>query len=435
LKSDRKILDMNAFDAGLGEIPQRTARRLNNLGSASVLFYREPIEVTKAAGAWLHAADGTRYLDFYNNVPSVGHSHPAVVAAVSEQLATNNINSRYLVEIVDRYIEALKALLPDDLGNVVLTCTGSEANDLALRMAHRWTGATGVIVTECAYHGNTGLTTEISPSALRRSDPPDHVVVVAPPDRRVYGDNVVEGFAKAVSEAATTLRERGHGLSCMVADSIFSSDGVFSNPPGLLRPVVEAVHAAGGLFIADEVQPGFARTGRSFWGYARHGITPDMVTMGKPMGNGYPMAGVAARSEYVSAFCAEVGYFNTFGCTPAAAAAGLAVLDVIEREGLVENATTVGAHLLDRLTDIAEDAAMVGEVRGAGMFLGVDICGPDGAPDADATVATIDRLRASGVLVGAAGPRGATIKMRPALSLSQDEAEIFLAAFRKAVES
>ncbi len=434
MSEPRRILEMNAFDnrqGGAGPV----ARRLDNLGAASVLFYRAPIEMVSAQGAWMVARDGTRYLDFYNNVPSVGHSHPEVVAAVTRQIATLNTHTRYLVAGVDTYLEALKARLPSVLSNVVLTCSGSEANDLAMRVARQVSGAGGFIVTETAYHGNTALVTEASPSALKRAAPPAHVVTVPAPGAAAYGSDIAGGFARAIRAAMAELDARGIGTAALLADSIFSSDGIFADPPGFLRPTVEAVQAAGGLYIADEVQPGFARTGSAFWGYARHGVAPDIVTMGKPMGNGFPMAGMAARPEHLAAFCEDTGYFNTFGGNPVACAAGLAVLRVIEEEGLQDNAQRVGARLKSDLEDIAARAPRVAAVRGAGLFLGVDLCAPDapGTPDADFTVQVIDAMRDAGVLIGAAGRYGATLKLRPPLCLSQAEADRFTEAFAGAV--
>lgn len=421
----RQILDMNAFHPGAEGQDPAVTRRLGNLGAASVLFYREPIEMVSARGAWMEAKDGTRYLDFYNNVPSVGHSHPEVVKAVADQMGRLNTNTRYVVGVVDDYIDALKAKLPETLENVVMTCSGSEANDLAIRIARAATRATGVIVTETAYHGNTDLTTQVSPSAWKQGDAPDWLEVIPAPATRH-----ARSFGESVARAMAALQARGHKVAALLVDSIFSSDGVFADPPGFLDGGVEAVRLSGGLFIADEVQPGFARTGTSFWGFGRHGEVPDIVTMGKPMGNGFPMAGMATRPELLSVFCREVGYFNTFGGNPVAAAAGLAVLQVIEDEKLQENAAYAGGRLKSGLQALARDAQVLGEVRGAGLFLGVDI--RDGAkPDPEATTRIINGLRDEGVLIGAAGKYGATLKIRPPLCLNVEEVDHFLAAFAR----
>lgn len=422
----RSILQMNAFvdDENASGL---LARRLANAGATSVLFYREPIEMVSASGTWMQSTDGTRYLDFYNNVPSVGHCHPRVVEAISAQLAVLNINTRYLNEALERYIESLKATLPDSLSNIALTCSGSEANDLAMRVAEKVTGHRGYIVSENAYHGNTRAVTEISPASFLNDDPPPHVVTVPAPGRAAFGNDVTKGFHNAVDSAATLLEARGYSVAALICDSIFSSDGIFADPSGFLGSAVELVRARGGLYIADEVQPGFARTGSGFWGFEHHGVEPDIVTMGKPMGNGYPMAGVAAPAVHFEAFCSDVGYFNTFGGTPVAAAAGQSVLDVIQSEGLQENAWLVSAHLRERLESIAERSVSVAEIRQQGLFMGIELSEERDIkrPDPIFAAKVIDRLRARRVLIGAAGKYGNTLKVRPPLCLSFAEADFF----------
>jgi 4-aminobutyrate aminotransferase-like enzyme len=429
----RQILDMNAYrgDAAEGDPP--VARRLRNVGAASVLFYRSPIRMVRARGAWMEAADGTRYLDFYNNVPSVGHCHPHVVAAIARQSAELTINSRYLSDVVDTYIERLKATLPPDLSNVVLACSGSEANDLAMRVAMTATGARGFVVTETAYHGNTLAVTEISPSSWKQGGPPEHVRLVPAPSVAAYGEAVEAGFAAAVRSAAAELAAAGHGLAAFVCDSIFSSDGVHADPPGFLAPAVAAARQAGGLYIADEVQPGFGRTGAALWGFARHGVEPDVVTMGKPMGNGYPMSGMAVRPDLLERFCEHTGYFNTFGANPVAAAAGLAVLEVIEAEGLVARSARMGAALRRGLDAVAARQTRIAEVRGSGLFIGVELR-EEGRPAPALAAEVIDRLRKRQVLIGAAGRYGETLKIRPPLCLAEDEAAFFLDAFAAAMD-
>ena len=426
----RQILDMNAFDVNVdtGASNPLLTRRIANVGAVAVLFYREPLEMVSASGSWMTAADGKRYLDFYNNVPSVGHTHPRVVAAVSDQIARLNINTRYLNSVVDRYLEALKAKFPTALSNVVLSCSGSEANDLAIRIAAATSGGTGIIVSENAYHGNTSIISEISPSALKRRALPDHVVTVPAPAHKWQSSSIEDAFAADIAQAIAELERRGHKLAAFICDSIFSSDGIHADPPGFLGKAIAAVHDAGGLYIADEVQPGFARTGDAFWGFQRHGVMPDVVTMGKPMGNGFPMAGLVTRPELLARFCEDTGYFNTFGGNPVAAAAGLAVLDVIAEEQLQENARKQGHHITARLRDLAARDDRVGDVRGAGLFLGIDLCGrgkPD-QPDPALATAVINGLKDRGVLIGAAGRFGNTLKVRPPLSLSEEEADIFV---------
>ena len=426
----RQILDMNAFDKKRsdGSQSQGLSRRLANLGATSVLFYQEPINMVSGSGAWMTSQDGTRYLDFYNNVLSVGHSHPAITDSIKRQTETLTINTRYLNTVVDDYLEALKVKLPSALSNIALTCSGSEANDLAIRVANSVTGNSGIIVTENAYHGNTNLVTDISPSALKRRSLPDNVVAVPAPSLVNYPDSMADGFAHAIENACILLEERGYGIAAFICDSVFSSDGVYTNPPDFMLRAITAIQKYGGLYIADEVQPGFARTGSSFWGFERHNVTPDMITMGKPMGNGYPIAGLATKPEYFDQFCEDVGYFNTFGGNPVAAAAGHAVLKVIEEEQLQQNANTMGQYLENSLGALANSTSLISDVRCLGLFIGIEIS-TDGdilKPDPAAAAMLIDNLRHQHVLIGAAGKFGNILKVRPPLCIDKSEADFFI---------
>jgi 4-aminobutyrate aminotransferase-like enzyme len=448
----KTILDLNAFDLhgarDLGdELEARVQRRAHAFGAASVLFYEKPLEFVRGEGCRLYDAAGVAYLDAYNNVPSVGHAHPRVVEATSRQLSRLNIHNRYLHEGVVRYAERILAGFPAALSNITFTCTGSESNDLALRMAACVTGARGVIVTDAAYHGNTHLVTGVSPTMLKQGTvPPLEVRAIAAPDwrgmRGVAGAAAEPGaarvawasqeFAARVQAAIGELQGSGIGLSALIVDSIFSSDGVFAEPAGFLRGAVDAVHRAGGLFIADEVQCGFGRLGDSLWGFDRHGVQPDVVTLGKPMGNGYPVGGVVTRPDILSAFCARYGYFNTFGGSPVAAAAGLAVLEVIEEEGLIENARRVGDHLRRRLLELSARHAQLGDVRGAGLYVGVDVVagaeqvgeGHEPVPAPVLAQTLINELRERRVLIGAAGKLGHVLKIRPPLCFSIADADL-----------
>ncbi len=428
-KASRQILSLNAFDgmpatALPDDVAALVARRQRSFGAASVLFYESPLHIVGARGATIFTADGKAYLDLYNNVPSVGHCHPKVVEAVSRQMTLFNTHTRYLYDNVHDYAERLLATFPAALSNLAMTCTGSEANDLALRIVALATGGQGFIVTATAYHGNTQAVTEVSPSSYRHGHPPAHVRIVPAPDPRVFGDDPGAGFAAAVQAEIDAFARAGIPFAGLLVDSIFSSDGVFADPPGFLRPAVEAVHAAGGLYIADEVQPGFARTGGQMWGFQRHGVVPDVVTMGKPMGNGFPMAGVVTRPELLAGFCAAFGYFNTFGGNPVAAAAGLAVLDALRDDGLMENATLVGNHLRQRLAALAGRRPAIGAVRGAGLYIGVEIVDGD-RPDGAGASRLINMLKQRGILIGAAGPDGNVLKVRPPLCLKREEADRF----------
>ncbi len=426
----KEILDLNRFDATRtegfpAELAERVAKRQAAFGASSVLFYEQPIEMVRAWGAYMYDAGGRRYLDVYNNVPSVGHCHPRVVEAAARQVGELNIHTRYLNRVVEAYTEKLLSKFPDSLSNVVLTCTGSESNDLAMRIARIATGAEGFIVTEAAYHGNTALVTEISPSSLRKRKPAPFVAIIPAPAPR-DGMSVEASFAASVEQAIAELKSRGIGLAALIIDTIFSSDGIYADPAGFLKGATDVVHRAGGLLIADEVQPGFGRTGGGLWGFERHGVTPDIVTMGKPMGNGFPMGGLVTRPEFLKRFCEETGYFNTFGGNPVAAAAGHAVLQVIEDEGLVERSATVGGYFKQSLEALQGTHSEIGDVRGAGLFIGLDFTDPaTGEPDMALATHAINQLKHNGILIGAAGKYGATLKIRPPLCFSQEDADLF----------
>jgi 4-aminobutyrate aminotransferase-like enzyme len=434
MTESKQILALNRFDAGsTAHLDARVAnlveRRMRSFGASSVLFYQKPLEIVRAEGVTMYDAAGKPYLDVYNNVPTVGHCHPAVVAAISEQAGKLATNSRYLYENLHTYAETLLATFPAALSNLVLTCTGSESNDIALRMAQTYSGGTGFVVTETAYHGNTSAVMEISPSSYKKGRAlPAHIRSIPAPDsyNLAPGQDVGAVFAANLQAAIDDLQSNGVTFAGLIVDTIFSSDGVFADPLGFLAKAVEVTHKAGGLFIADEVQPGFGRTGKGHWCFARHGVVPDIVTLGKPMGNGFPMAGVVTRPELLEGFCAETGYFNTFGANPVAAAAGLAVLQVIEREGLIANADKVGEMLREGLRQLGQHDARIGDVRGAGLFVGLEFSGVDKQPDAELAAQVINAMKERGVLIGAAGAYGNVLKIRPALCFSEANAGFFV---------
>src|ERR1700761_2417151 len=402
---------VNAFDGShADELPPATRelldRRDHALGGAYRLFYNEPVSFVRGAGVYLYDADGNAYLDAYNNVPSVGHSHPHVTDTVGRQLATLNTHTRYLTDGVVRYAERL--LGTHDLGtpaHAMFTCTGSEANDLALRIAR--------------------------PPPLGPTAPlGEHVRAVPPPSAGV-------NFTTAVAWAISDLERHGIRLAAFLADSLFSSDGVLPDPAGFLAPIPEIVHGAGGLYIADEVQSGFGRTGTHLWGYQRHGIMPDIVTMGKPMGNGLPIAGLVARQEVLDDFGRKARYFNTFGGNPVCVAAASAVLDVLEAEGLPANAAATGAYLRDALTQVAAGSPVLGDVRGAGLYLGVDVISPGTAGEPSGALAStiVNGMRERRVLISATGPRGNVLKIRPPLPFGRDHADQFLAVLAEVLNT
>ena len=427
----RQTTMLNAYTPGAGHLsPADEAlanRRAKALGPAYRLFYETPVHLVRGEGVNLYAPDGTRYLDCYNNVASVGHCHPRVVEALSKQAATLATHTRYLHDGILEYAERLLSLFPPDLSHVMFTCTGSEANDLALRIARAATGGTGVIVTDNAYHGVTLATAEMSMSIGPAVAPGPAVFPIPAPSEENYPNGIAQGFAAAVTAACDRMAAQGIKPALLIVDTIFSSDGVYPDPEGFLAPAATAIRAKGGLFLADEVQPGFGRTGSQFWGFQRHGVIPDMVSMGKPMGNGYPMAGLVLQPAIIAEFGSKARYFNTFGGNAVAAAVGLAVLDVIRDEALQQNAATVGAAFTQGLKTLAQRHDSLGETRAAGLFIGQTVL-TDGQPDPTRTARLVNALRENQILISSTGPRGDSLKIRPPLPFSLADVDQVLTA-------
>lgn len=395
------------------------------------LFYPRPIEFVRGSGTKLYTREGDEYLDVYNNVPSVGHAHPRVTAAIAEQSALINTHTRYLHEGLIDYAELLLASFPAALDTLTLVCTGSEANDLALRVAKQATGHRGVIVTENAYHGVTTEIAAISPSLGGIDSLADWVRTVRPP----LGDGAA--MVADARAAIAALQAAGHGVAALIVDTAFASDGFIApsaETRAALAAVQELVRAAGGLVIADEVQPGFGRLGaraadgvESLWGFPRHALDPDLVTIGKPMANGLPVAGLVARRDLMLTFGERVRYFNTFAGTPVSVAAARATWEVLHDERLPEHAAMVGAELRGMLADIAARHDRLRGVRGSGLYLAVDIVDPaTGDPDSAAAVALVSALRERRILISASGRDNAALKLRPPLPFSRADAERFI---------
>ena len=406
-------------------------RRKTLLGSAYKLFYQEPVHLVRGEGVWLYDADGRKYLDMYNNVPHVGHCHPRVVEALTEQISMLNTHTRYLHENVLEYADRLIGKFENELDTAMFACTGSEANELALRIARNYTGGTGIIVTDFAYHGNTKAIYEISTSDIDPGEVPDYVVTVPFPDTyrgKFRGQDAGEKYAGLVQQAVDTLRSRGIKPAAFVIDTIISSSGVVQPPGGYLKTAAEIVRNAGGLFVADEVQPGFGRTGNNFWGFEADNAVPDIVTMGKPMGNGHPMSAVVSRRNIIDEFAKSGRYFNTFGGNPVSCAAGLAVLDVIEQEGLQENARVVGEYLTAGLQELSNKHATIGDVRGTGLFVAVELVQDRESriPATEFTANVVNGLKQRGVLTGSIGPDANILKLRPPMVFSKENADYML---------
>ena len=414
MKRDETMV--NAYVPGQGNLSVQdqalVARRQRLLGPAYRLFYETPVHLVRGEGVWLYDAEGKAYLDCYNNVASLGHCHPHVTQATAKQAATYASHTRYLNEVVLDCAEKLLSHFPPALSQVMFTCTGSEANDLALRIGFAQTGGTGVIVTQNAYHGVTHTVSGLSPSLGSGVALGQHVRTVPAPDPAQMAGDLGQAFAAAVQGAVDDLVRHGIKPAVLIVDTVFSSDGVFADPAGFLQPAVDVIRNAGGLFIADEVQPGFGRTGGHWWGFERHGALPDMVSLGKPMGNGYPVAALDLRPEVLAEFGAKGRYFNTFGGNAVACATAIAVMEVIEDQALLHNAATVGQHMADGLRALAKTHASLGPLRATGLFLGQDIT-RDGTPDGAEAARVVNALRDAGVLISATGPKGHTLKIRP----------------------
>jgi 4-aminobutyrate aminotransferase-like enzyme len=404
------------------------------MGPAYRLFYQEPVHIVRGEGVWLYDSDGNRYLDMYNNVPHVGHCHPHVIDALTKQIATLNTHTRYLHENVLDYAERLTAKLPDELDTAMFSCTGSEANELALRIARYCTGGTGMIVTDFAYHGNTKAIFEISTEDIAADERPDYVVTVPTPDiyrGQFRGEDAAERYADTVHDALALLDSRGIRPAAFIIDTIISSGGVVATPPGYLKRIAAAVREAGALFVADEVQPGFGRTGHHFWGHEIDDFVPDIVTMGKPMGNGHPLAATITRRELLDRFIEHAHYFNTFGGNPVSCAAGLAVLDVIEDENLQQNALEVGLYLNQGLWQLADSYEAIGDVRGDGLFKAVEFVKDRDSrvPASDFCGRIVEALRQRRVLTGRIGKDNNILKLRPPMVYKKEHADQFLGLF------
>jgi 4-aminobutyrate aminotransferase-like enzyme len=399
------------------------ARRRRALAPTYRLFYEEPVHIVRGEGVWLFDSEGRRYLDAYNNVPVVGHCHPAVVSRLVKQASVLNTHTRYLTDAPIELAERLLATMSPELSSVTFTCSGSEANDLAVRVSKVATGRTAFIVTESAYHGTTETLSRMSPVTGQPVGP--NVFTVPAP---VGAANAAE-FGARVRQCIQKMQAAGLEPAALLVDTIFGSDGVASHPAGFLAEAVNEIHAAGGLFIADEVQPGFGRTGLTMWGFQRHGVIPDLVTMGKPMGNGHPIAALVTRSEVMSTFAQEHRYFNTFGGNTVACEVGLAVLDVIEQERLMENARQMGDLLQQGLCSLASQYPALGEVRGAGLFIGVQV------ESRETSTRIVNGLRRSGVLIGSSGRNADTLKIRPPLIIGRAEVENLLATLEQVLAS
>ena len=407
-------------------------RRARLMGPNIPTFYRTPIHLVRGEGVWVWDAAGNRYLDCYNNVPHVGHCHPRVVQAICAQAGTLNTHTRYLHDGVLDYIERLTAKLGHGISQAIMTCTGSEANDIALRMAQAATGKTGIIATDATYHGNTMAVSQLSTRKPPIGGRWPNVRLVPAPDSLKRPDPDGAIFADHVAQAIKELESAGFGCSGILLCPMFANEGLPMLAKGWLDKTVAAIRAAGGIVIADEVQPGFGRAGTHFWGHDKLGFAPDVVVMGKPMANGHPVGAVATRPDVMAAFRNAFSYFNTFGGNPVSAAAALAVLDVIRDEGLQENAARVSAHVAGRMADLRHP--LLRDTRSNGLFFGAEFILDDGQPATKFCADLVESMVARGVLMNVIGAGRNILKIRPPLPFSIENANFLMDRLEAALQ-
>jgi 4-aminobutyrate aminotransferase-like enzyme/Ser/Thr protein kinase RdoA (MazF antagonist) len=419
------------------------ARRAKALGPSLSVSYADKLKIVRGEGAYLIDHTGRKHLDAVNNITHVGHCHPHVVAAIARQAAVLNTNSRYLNELILDYSERLTAKLPGQLKVAYFVNSGTEANELALRIARTVIGRKNTVVLDWAYHGNSGGMIDISPYKFKRKGgypQPDFVEIATFPDpyrgpHRGMGVATGQAYATDIDTCLANITAKtGSGAAVFIAESISGVGGQVVYPDGYLAAVYEKIRAMGGICIADEVQCGFGRVGQAFWGFELQGVTPDIVVMGKPIGNGHPLAAVVTTPEIAARFANGMEYFNSFGGNPVSMAVGMAVLDVIENQDLQARAATTGAHLLDRFHDMARRHPLIGDVRGAGLFLGVELV-TDRETLAPATAEAgwiVNHMRQNAVLASTDGPMDNVLKFKPPMVFGTREADILCAALEVA---
>jgi len=430
--------------------------RRDHLGPTLSVAYQEPLKIVRGSGQFLFDDEGQAYLDCVNNVPHVGHNHPRVVEAGQNQMALLNTNTRYLHDLLVDYAERLVATLPGPLSVVYFTCSGSEANELALRMARTHTKRKDVLVVEGAYHGNTSAMVDLSPykfdrpggegsrswvhktlmpdpyrGRFRAADGEDPAWRTKPGgepgDAAEYlpADKLGLRYAGHVQEVLAAMRAGSREPAAFFCESLLGCGGQIVLPDGYMAAAFEHVRDAGGVCVADEVQVGFGRVGTHFWAFETQGVVPDIVTLGKPMANGHPMAAVVTTVEIAESFTTGMEYFNTFGGNPVSCAIGMAVLDVIEEEGLQENARLVGQHLLAGLGELKERHPLIGDVRGLGLYIGVELVEDRGRRNpASARASQVkERLREHRILLSTDGAEDNVLKIKPPLVFTREDAD------------
>jgi 4-aminobutyrate aminotransferase-like enzyme/Ser/Thr protein kinase RdoA (MazF antagonist) len=406
------------------------SRRARLLGPHAYLFYDRPLHIVRGEGVWLYDDEGARYLDAYNNVAQVGHCHPHVTNEIAKQAWRLNTSSRYMHGYILELAEQITKRMPEPLSVCMFVCTGSEANELAWQMSKVVSGNSGALITEFSYHGSATATTQFSTETIPLEKLPSYVQTLYAP---ISDSNYLKPDS-GLNTAIMALKEHGHQPAMLILDTSFVSDGIYTSPKGYLNTLFAYTHAAGGLCVADEVQGGFGRLGKHFWGFQFDDVIPDIVTLGKPMGNGHPLAAVVTRPEIAETLAKEFSYFSTYGGNPVSCAAGLAVLEVIEKEGLQKNALEVGLYMRERFTKLRKNYPVIGELHGSGLLLGVDIINSDGTLDSEMADQIMNHMRENGVLLGTTGQNYATLKIRPPIVFQNEHVDILIEALTKAID-
>ena len=394
----------------------------------SPLFYKEPINLESGEGVWLYDKSGKKYLDVYNNVPVAGHCHPRIVASLTDQASKLNVHSRYVSDVVVNYSEKLISLHSDNLSKLQMACSGTEAVEIAIKMARIHTGGQGIICSNATYHGNSHETFRMTIGPFE----PEFRRVTYPQSYRPIKEGLSEAelcelYIKEVEKQIEGFSQDGIKFAGLIFCSIFANEGLPDFPKDYLSKVSKLVRDSGGVVILDEVQAGFGRTG-TWWGYELSNVSPDIAVMGKPMGSGLPVSGVVTTEEISDSFHEKAFYFNTTAATPLQAAVGGTVIDIIQDEGLIENAEKIGGYLKAELLKIKDDFDYLGDIRGPGLFIGLDIVDnkEDKNPDREKAIEIVEILKSKGVLISNAGQYRNVLKLRPPLVFDSSHADFLL---------
>ncbi len=407
-------------------------RRQRIFGRGAHLFYRKPLTIVRGEGVYLFAQDGTSYVDMYNNVPCIGHSHPHLVEAIHEQVSKINVHNRYLHDGILRYAERLVDTHHQGIESVVMSCTGTEANEVAMLMARSVTQGKGFICTDAAYHGNSAAVRQLT----RARDTKFVKAIPFPESYRCQATDRAQHFLHHIDQKLADFEQDGIQVAGLLICSLCANEGLPNIPSGFMREAADRIRAAGGVVIADEVQAGLGRSG-NWWGYTSSDFVPDIVTMGKPLGAGVPLAATASSQDFVERFRRHTGYFNTFASSPLQAAAGNAVLDIFEREQLIQNAAVIGSYLAEQLQSINQLVPYIGDTRHQGLFVAVECVKSRDTkePDRHRAIEIVNALKDRGFLTGNAGAFGNVLKLRPPLVFTRTHADAFLAEYMKVVDA